>query len=278
MNPVFQAASAAALDAALRDVSGVQTVHTAAAADAPAGTFPCLCGLSFTSFHVLLRCLPSRASQGHSVHAKDKYGRTALHVHALRGRADVVQALIEAGADALEPDVLLNTPLHVARTAAVTHALLAPHVQALDAANRKGQLPLHTAAAHARLDVMNVLLLAGADCNAKDSNGARCLLFVALRCTLAHSSRPSFSPYFLPRPHAVVVRGGTRRRRRCPGAAGRWCRRRRRGRLGMDVFALCGARHVAAGASAAACCWFCFSRMWQFKVCVYVGVRVCVHA
>ncbi|WCR53196.1 MAG: Actin-binding protein [Wolbachia endosymbiont of Ctenocephalides orientis wCori] len=47
-------------------------------------------------------------------HSKDKYGRTPLHLAALRGHLDVVKSLIEKGADAKAEDKHGHTPIHLA--------------------------------------------------------------------------------------------------------------------------------------------------------------------
>jgi len=100
----------------------------------------------------------------------DKYRSTALHVAAQCNHVDVGEALLKAGALGDKRTTTLRTPLHqvaqVARTggARFAEALLkaGAELEPLDIAN---QTPLYVAACSGNVDVMKLLLEAGANPN-----------------------------------------------------------------------------------------------------------------
>jgi len=63
---------------------------------------------------------------GVGVNAKDKYGLTALHQAAVRGRIEMAKLLIESGADVNVPDSQGRTPLDKAKSEEMK-ALLRAH-------------------------------------------------------------------------------------------------------------------------------------------------------
>ena len=104
---------------------------------------------------------------GANLEATTRIGRhTPLHVAARSGRAPVVRALLEAGADPRAESASGATPLHLAAQAgsAAAAAALVDHGADVDARERTwGQTPLMFAAASNRLGPVNVLMERGAD-------------------------------------------------------------------------------------------------------------------
>ncbi len=116
-------------------------------------------------------------SAGANVHAKNKYGRTAILAIREQTTAEVVWTLVSAGAKINRKDANGNTPLLIA-----TIAGNAPVVQALieagakvNAKNEGGKTALMRAAEDDRFEIVKALLAAGADVNKKDDEGATAL-------------------------------------------------------------------------------------------------------
>ncbi len=145
-------------------------------------------------------------AKGANVNTVDIYGRTALMAVAGSGNVDFVLLLLDAGADVnaqLHPGsvlqksatdshnhIVLNqgTALHEAAGNGhtdIVHALLSKGAKP-NAANELGQTPLMLAcrcssgwkACPWRLDIVRVLITAGADVNTKDYQGKEALSFV----------------------------------------------------------------------------------------------------
>ncbi|MYH08822.1 MAG: hypothetical protein F4143_01400 [Gemmatimonadales bacterium] len=110
-------------------------------------------------------------------------GMTALHWAAMKGRLDLAEVLIDAGAD-LEAGTRLggHTPLHVASRAAhglLVEALLKAGADA-DAATSTGATALHFAAAAGSPEAVEALLRHGADADAREPEwGQTPLMFAA---------------------------------------------------------------------------------------------------
>lgn len=107
--------------------------------------------------------------KGADANADDGAGRTALHVAAEKGHADVV--LVLAGrTDHAATDATGDTPLHRASERGhldVVRHLLA-HRPDVNARGGATDTPLHRAAEHGRLDVVRCLLQHGADVGVSD--------------------------------------------------------------------------------------------------------------
>jgi ankyrin repeat protein len=95
---------------------------------------------------------------------------TALLIAAQEGAADVVEALLQAGADVNKVDEDGDAPLTVAASAPIA-AMLIERGADVNWANRFGATALWLAAKGGRVDVVKVLLQAGADVNKADENG-----------------------------------------------------------------------------------------------------------
>lgn len=111
--------------------------------------------------------------QGTDVNAPQGDGVTALHWAARRGDAELVTALVGAGANARATTRFgAYTPLHLAAergAAAIVHSLLAAGAVA-DAKTSTGATPLMFAAAAGDTATMKALLDKGADVNAKEAD------------------------------------------------------------------------------------------------------------
>ena len=104
---------------------------------------------------------------GANIEATTRIGRhTPLHVAGRSGRAPVVRALLDAGADPHAPTASGATPLHLAAQAGngAAVAALLDHGADVNARERTwGQTPLMFAAASNRLGPVNVLMERGAE-------------------------------------------------------------------------------------------------------------------
>jgi ankyrin repeat protein len=104
------------------------------------------------------------------LNAVSELGRTALWLAAKEDRADVIEALLKAGADANIGDKEGNAPLSVAASAPIA-AMLIERGANVNAANTLGQTALWRATDKGRADVVKALLQAGADVNKADTYG-----------------------------------------------------------------------------------------------------------
>ena len=97
-------------------------------------------------------------------------GDTPLHTHAGEGRKEVVEILINAGANVNAKNDTGMSPLHNAVTKEVVELLIAEGAD-VNAKNKHGGTPLHEAAASGHKEIVELLIAEGADVNAKDVNG-----------------------------------------------------------------------------------------------------------
>lgn len=109
-------------------------------------------------------------NSGANVLIKNEYGDTAITIAALRGRLKMVQRLVKAGAAI---DAQGWTPLHYASFnghADIVEYLIGKQVP-LDTPAPNGQTALMLAARNGHMDVVKLLVAAGADKNLDDPNG-----------------------------------------------------------------------------------------------------------
>lgn len=111
-----------------------------------------------------------------NVNTKDFYGQTPMLLACAKGKAEIVQVLIDKKAD-LKTSGRLGTPLHVACLHGhqqVVQLLLKSNV---DVNNRNSGIwrpnstPLHYACLGGRLDIVRLLLSSGAKADLKDADG-----------------------------------------------------------------------------------------------------------
>jgi 26S proteasome non-ATPase regulatory subunit 10 len=96
--------------------------------------------------------------------------RTALHWAASSGSFEIVQFLIDQGAEADKADASGWTPLHIAVSAGhenVVRELIGAGAD-INRTNDKGITPLHYAASKSRIDIGRLLISRGANYNARD--------------------------------------------------------------------------------------------------------------
>jgi ankyrin repeat protein len=92
------------------------------------------------------------------------------------GDLEVVQKLIEYGADVDAADRQGSTPLHyVTKCGATVHRLLLEHGADVNARRKNGFTPLHIASIFGKLEVVRLLLEQGADVKAEDGRGRTAL-------------------------------------------------------------------------------------------------------
>lgn len=121
------------------------------------------------------------------VHARDRVGRTPLHWAAQSGHAETAEYLIECGADvnARDEPFVSRSP-----TSAMINGFvrlvervrwIRPLIKNITNARYTGDTPLHCAAREGRIEVVELLLKAGAQVNAADDHGRTPLHCAAFR-------------------------------------------------------------------------------------------------
>lgn len=108
-----------------------------------------------------------------AIDARDARGKTPLHAAVTCGNAQVVQWLIEHGADVNAKDTTGLTPLHIAAWYMATERakVLLEAGATIDARDFFDDTPLHMAAMHGRNAMARFLIDRGADATARNKDG-----------------------------------------------------------------------------------------------------------
>ena len=125
-------------------------------------------------------------------------GETALQLAAARGFSGIVARLLAAGAAPLHQDHLGISPLHCAKNANITTALLhsIPLAQRVDAVNlrdRRKRTPLHEAAYFGRINVARVLIKNNADYRLLEKHGKTAAQIAEAAITMREPARTGLS-------------------------------------------------------------------------------------
>jgi len=116
---------------------------------------------------------------GANLHARDRYGRTALMYAAARGVPEILEVLLLAGADPNGPDDDGETPLIYA--AGISDVWFGRWFSGKQSAieSSPSWWPIINLFGDPSPEVIRMLLRAGADPNASDSDGATALMYAA---------------------------------------------------------------------------------------------------
>jgi len=112
---------------------------------------------------------------GRAVNVRDKVGATPLHQAAQRGASQMVEVLLDHGAEIEARDNAGSTVLHYCNVDSTVADLLIKAGAAIDAQDKKGRTALHRAVAHGSRKLTALLLAAGAAVDLKDHSGATAL-------------------------------------------------------------------------------------------------------
>lgn len=110
--------------------------------------------------------------EGADVNAEDNAVDTPLHYVSLNGNLDVVKLLIDKGANVNAENSVKTIPLHYASTNGYLDVVkLLIHKGAnINAKNSHGNIPLHEASESGHLDIVKLLIYKGANINAKNNS------------------------------------------------------------------------------------------------------------
>ena len=109
-----------------------------------------------------------------AINASDSDGMTPMHLAAKLGHAEVINTLINSGADVNKPAAGGETPIHIAAErgcVAAIKALITPGIDINKQAD-DNTTPLYTAAYFGRVDAIKTLIDNGADTNQPSFDGA----------------------------------------------------------------------------------------------------------
>ena len=109
---------------------------------------------------------------GASNHAMTDFGFTALHIAATAGHLQIVQLLVDVGADIDRRDSTGVSPLlQAVGWPEIMKVLLAAGAD-VDSATKQGVTPLMSAAAFGEIESAHLLIASGADLNRRDAGGS----------------------------------------------------------------------------------------------------------
>lgn len=106
-------------------------------------------------------------------------GETALHFAAQLGFVEIIEVLIEGGANPNAGNSIAATPLHVTESATATQVLISSGAD-VEATNQFGNTALHVAARFGPVERLEALLEAGASVETIDAKGRTPLLLAEL--------------------------------------------------------------------------------------------------
>ncbi len=118
-------------------------------------------------------------SRGADLHTKSTANTSALHFASTNGHIEVVQYLIENGTSIDEKNIQMATPMYYAAAGGHENVVeyLIDRGAEVDALDREEGTPLHAAALAGHLMVVTLLMDRGADEKKKDTNGLTALHF-----------------------------------------------------------------------------------------------------
>ena len=170
-------------NATLRGHKAIVLLLLSAGADIDARNFD----LEETALHIAVTnrkddILQILLDKGANVNAVARDGMTALHIATQQGRTDIVQLLVNKGSEVMAKNAALNgqTAIHIASSQCYVEILevLLEAGADVKATTREGQTALHIAARQGHKEVVQLLLIKGADITAT-ANGGKSAVHVA---------------------------------------------------------------------------------------------------
>ncbi len=118
-----------------------------------------------------------------AVNGRNSNDFSPLHLAAHYGRIDIMNTLLDKGAEIEAPATFQNTPYITAAAGGQVEAaqLLVERGAKTDSLNSMGQAPLHLAALHGHAEMVTYLLEQGADVNQLDDTNSTALHWAATR-------------------------------------------------------------------------------------------------
>lgn len=143
--------------------------------EAKDGTIPLHRAVVSGSLEAVILILEAMTKSSASIDKRDTYDRTPLYRGAWAGYVDIVEKLVDSGANLHIPDKDGWTPLHAAADSTSLTTYLIDKGADLNAVDNAGWTPLMRAAYWQRADTAEVLLKAGAQLNIQREDGTTAL-------------------------------------------------------------------------------------------------------